>query len=391
MKVLRSNLANPVSEPSSISVLFLTPSPIRSASERYRIYQFLPDLRRAGFSCTIRPFATEQLHRAIQDERLIGKVFGILPCAVQRARDLTLINRFDAVVIHREAFPFFHPLVEQSVIRRHPRVIFDLDDAIYVGHQDTGKVKYHWAYGFKYGPGINHAFGTCCHVVAGNQVLAAHARKFNENVSVVPTVVDLNQYTYQSPPADGDSITIGWVGSRSTSPYLLEVEGALRRLSQAHVGRIRFVTYGDPKRKLELPNFESLPFSLESEVENLRRCDIGIMPMPENDWTRGKCAFKAIQYMALGIPTVASPVGTATELIRDGENGLLARTESDWFECLDRLVRDSSLRRRLSRAGRDTIEREYSLQVWAPRVIRLFNRIIVDGNRKEAPALERVS
>lgn len=371
------------------TILFLTPNPIQSASERYRVYQFLPELQRAGFDCTVRPFATEQLHRAIQDSRLIGAIWGVLPCVIQRARDLRAIGRFDVIVIQREAFPFFHPFVEMKAIRRHPQVIFDLDDAIYIGHRDTGKAKYPWSYKLKYGPGIDRAIGMCCHVVAGSRTLAAHVRSFHPNVTVVPTVVDLERYTYQPPRAHDAQVTVGWVGSRSTSPYLLEIEPALQRLCQAHPGRIRFCTWGDPRRHLQLANFEALPFSLESEIDNLRRCDIGIMPMPDNDWTRGKCAFKAIQYMALGIPTVASPVGAASEVIQHGENGLLAGREDDWFHCLDILVRDRGLRARLSLAGRKTIERGYSLQAWAPRVVDLFERITGSAERQDAVALQQ--
>jgi glycosyltransferase involved in cell wall biosynthesis len=357
-------------------LLFIMPSPIQSASERYRIYQFLPYLERAGFACTVRPFATCALHRAIQTERLAPKLILTPICYMRRALHLSGISHYDGVVVHRGIFPLLWPALEKMVIRRHTRVIFDFDDAIHIGHQNTLTTKYPWIYKFKYGPGVNEMLRCCAHVIAGNRTLADHALQFNSQVSIVPTVVDLNQYAYRLPRDQDDIVTIGWIGSRSTSPYLLEIEPALRRLSEAHPNKIRFRLYGHPQRRLNLPNFESLPFSLASEIEDLRTIDIGIMPAPDNDWTRGKCAFKAIQYMALGIPTVTSPVGMATEVVQHNVNGFWARTPEGWFETLNLLVTDAQLRRRFAAEGRKTVEAHYSLQSWGPRLADLLEQVI---------------
>ncbi|MBZ5540975.1 MAG: glycosyltransferase family 4 protein [Acidobacteriia bacterium] len=368
-------------------LLFITPNPIESASERYRIYQFLPELERVGYACTVRPFASPKLFRAIQNERLAPKLLLTPLSCLLRALDLALIPRYDAVVIHREAFPFFCPVVEKMVQWRHSKVIFSFDDAIYIGHRDTQKEKYPWIYKLKYGSGVNEVLAKSARVIAGNQKLAGYARRFNSRVSVIPTVVDTERYRYRPPATSGDCLTIGWVGSRSTSPYLLEIEPALRRLSEAYPGKIRFRLYGHPQRKLNLPNFESLPFSLATEVEDIRSLDIGIMPMPDNDWTRGKCAFKAIQYMALGIPVVTSPVGMATEVVQHNVNGLWARMPEDWFEALNHLVKDAHLRQRFAEEGRKTVESHYSLQVWAPRFVDLLDDVLT-GN---VPAVHRVT
>jgi len=359
-------------------ILFITRYPHEAASERYRIYQFLPYLERAGFACTVRTFATAKLFQAIQSGGVLAQLLHAPYCCVRRAFDLINVSQFDAVVLEREAFPFFTPMVEKIVLRRQPKVIFDFDDAIHIGHKNTRGAKYPGIYKLKYGAGVNEVLRQCAHVIAGNQTLAQHALQFNSQVSIMPTVVDVAQYSYRAPRAASDVITIGWIGSRSTSPYLLEIEPALRRISEAHPGKIRFRLYGDAKCKLNLPNFESLPFSLASEVEDLRTIDIGIMPVPDNEWTRGKCSFKAVQYMALGIPTVAPPVGMATELIQHNANGFHARTPEEWFEALSLLVADIQLRRRFAEAGRKTVETRYSLQVWAPRLAELYDQIVED-------------
>jgi glycosyltransferase involved in cell wall biosynthesis len=358
-------------------LLFLTPNPIESASERYRIFQFLPHLERAGFRCTVWPFANRSLHRAIQQERLLPKL-ALTPLGyLQRAAKLPLVSRFDAVIVHRGIFPFPWPALEKHVVRNSARVVFDFDDAIHIGHQDFNGAAYPWIYKLKYGPGVNELLRHSTHVIAGNQSLADHARQFNSQVSVIPTVIDADQYSYRVPRNSEGPITIGWVGSRSTSPYLLAIEPALRKLSTLHPGRVRFRLFGHVDRKLDLPNFESLPFSLASEIDDLRTIDIGLMPMPDNQWTRGKCAFKAIQYMALGIPTVASPVGMTTELIDHGTDGFLARTSDEWLESLDRLVSALELRRKLAEAGRQTVLTRYSLQAWSPRLIDLIESILL--------------
>lgn len=360
------------------TLLFLTPNPIESASERYRIHQFIPYLERAGFECTVRPFACPELFRAVQAERLAPKLLYTPFCYVWRMFHLAALSQYDLVVVLRGIFPFPWPTVERRVIRQTAKVIFDFDDAIHIGHRNTTTMKYPWIYKLKYGPGVNGMLRDSAHVIAGNRTLAAHARQFNSHVSIIPTVVDLEQYGYRQPRAPEGPLTIGWVGSRSTSPYLLEIEPALRQLSEQHPGKIRFRLYGHPQRKLNLPNFESLPFSLTSEIENLRSIDIGIMPMPDNEWTRGKCAFKAVQYMALGIPTVTSPVGMAAELVQNNVNGFWARTPKEWFALLHRLVLDADLRRRFAEEGRKTVKEHYSLQTWGPRFVDLLDGILTE-------------
>ena len=357
-------------------ILILTPNPIASASERYRVYQYLPFLERSGFACTVLPFATGALHRAIQAENLAPKLLLTPFCYMRRVSELVAYSQYDLLMVHRGIFPFPWPALERMFLRRQTKVIFDFDDAIHVGHRDTAAKKYPWIYRLKYGPGVNGMLGYCTHVIAGNRILAEHASRFNSQVSIVPTVVDLEQFDYRPSRRSNGKLTVGWIGSRSTSPYLLEIEAALRQLSKVHSGKIRFRLFGDPQRKLNLPGFESLPFSLASEIDDLRTIDIGIMPMPDNDWTRGKCAFKAIQYMALGIPTVTSPVGMATELIQHNVNGFWARTPQEWFESLNRLVMDAELRSRFAGAGRKTIEKNYSLQTWGPHVSDLLEHIL---------------
>ncbi|MGA7697839.1 MAG: glycosyltransferase family 4 protein [Candidatus Sulfotelmatobacter sp.] len=358
-----------------MKILFLVAHPVDDASVRYRVHQFLPYLEREGHACTVWSFATERLFRLLRSKgRLLAKGLETLRCSLRRVIQLADLSHFDLVVIHREAFPFLTPLMENWVLRRHPKVIFSFDDAIYTGHDDVSTLNHPVLYRLKYGKGADEVLRGSRHVIAGNRILADYARQFNSRVSIVPTVVDCVQYSCQPARAQGNwPITLGWVGSRTTAPYLSVIEPALRSLAQANPGKIRFRFFGCPEYRLDVPDFEALPFQLDTEVADLHSIDVGIMPLPDTAWTRGKCAFKAIQYMASGIAAVASPVGITTDVIRDGVNGLWAKSADDWFRALNRLVNDENLRRELAINARKTIEESYSLQVWGPRVVSLLD------------------
>ena len=214
------------------------------------------------------------------------------------------------------------------------------------------------------------------HVMAGNEYLADYARAVNERVTVIPTTVDTEKYTVE-PKADSDPPIIGWTGSYSTVQHLRTLAGALRRLSERERFRLRVIgAEGVSLDGLEGVEVEVLPWRSETEVADLRPLDVGIMPLPEDRWSRGKCGMKALQYMGLAIPTVCSPVGVNSDIIRDGENGFLAATEDEWVEKLARLLRSPELRARLGRAGRETIEARYSAAVQAPRVLQIIESVV---------------
>ena len=359
------------------SILFLVPHPIDCSDYRYRAQQFVPYLERAGYRCAIRPFSTSRLYSALQSKgQLATKVLHMLFCTMRRTLEISGLSRFDLVVINREVFPFFTPWAEKWVLRLNPRIVFGFDDAIHVGHHDVSQFNHAWLYRFKYGNGVDEVLRRSLHVIAGNRLLAGYAQRFNSNVSIVPTVVDCSAYVPKPKRQNSTQpITIGWIGSRSTFHHLFDIEPALKKLAETNPGKVCFRAFGYANGQLDLPDFRSLPFRLDGEVDYLGSLDIGIMPLPDTEWTRGKCAFKAIQYMAMGIPTVASPVGITGDIIHHDVNGLLATSVDDWFHSLNRLVNDEELRRRVSLRARRTIEDSYSLQVWGPRLVSLFDHL----------------
>ena len=268
------------------------------------------------------------------------------------------------------------PKFEKWVLKRHPNVVFSLDDATYAAHPDTAKGVIPCFIDSSTERDLSEVMHQSAHVIVGNSTLANYAREFNAEVSIFPTVVDCEKYTYK--PVAGPStqpLTIGWMGSSSTAAYLSAIARPLKQLAKNYPRKVRFRFFGCEDLNLDLPNAEVLPFRLDTELDDLRSLDIGLMPMPDTAWTRGKCAFKAIQYMAMGIPAVASPVGSSLDLIQHNSNGLLARSERDWYQSLELLVTDCTARQRLSMRGRETILKSYSLQVWAPRLISLIDQL----------------
>jgi glycosyltransferase involved in cell wall biosynthesis len=206
------------------------------------------------------------------------------------------------------------------------------------------------------------------HVVAGNEFLAAYARHHSNAITVIPTAVDTDYFVPRGDsPSTGRELVVGWIGSPTTFPYLKALAPVLGEVAAEHRFVLRVSGAGEsavfPGLRIEEP-----AWSLADEVTLFNTCDIGVYPLTDDDWARGKCGFKAIQYMACGVPVVAQAVGVNREIIRDGENGFLASTRAEWREKLGRLLTDPALRARFAVAGRRTIEARYSLSVNAPRL-----------------------
>ena len=275
-----------------------------------------------------------------------------------RRRMLREARTYDAVILLRK-------LLDPSdarLLRTHARrLIYALDDAVMYHANPVGRFS-QWRTTRRFEATARIAD----HVVAGNEYLAAMFRQRGRAVTVLPTCIDPAHYRVKQ-HAESNPINLVWIGSKSTLPYVEQHVEAIR-LAAARVP-LRLITIAD--RGLDNPGFdtEHVPWSVEREADALFRGDIGIAPTPRDRWTLGKCGFKIIQYMAAGLPAIASPVGANAEIVRVGETGLLAETPQQWAEAIEQLARDVELRRRMGRAAREVAEREYSLtraaDVWA--------------------------
>ncbi|MBT9138962.1 MAG: N-acetyl-alpha-D-glucosaminyl L-malate synthase [Syntrophomonadaceae bacterium] len=216
------------------------------------------------------------------------------------------------------------------------------------------------------------------YVITGNDYLRNYALRFNRNVAVIPTSIDTDKYTAKRKASKKkDKIIIGWMGSRSTAFYLEQLKGVFKALSQKY--RIGLHIIGADEYRIKGVDITNKRWSLEKEVADLRELDIGVAPLIDDGWGRGKCGLKVLQYMGIGIPCVSSNVGVNAEIIVDGVNGFLAGTESEWIEKLSLLIEDKTLRRRLGAAGRRTVEKDFSLKENAPKLKSILKEVFQCG------------
>lgn len=355
-----------------MNVLVICPSIANtSPTQRFRIEQWASYLERNGIGISLAPFEDEALHEIIyRPGHQLRKGWLLSAAMLRRLRLMLSVRRFDLVYIVREAALLGPALFERLIAWSGAPIIFDFDDAIWVSYRSPTNSPAHLLKSFG-------KVGSICrlstHVMAGNDHLAEFARRHNPHVTVVPTTIDTDTYLPAGPARPRASVPIfGWTGSHSTVQHLDGLAPTLIKLRQ----RIPFHLHvlGTSSYRLADVEVEARPWNADAEVPDIRRFDVGLMPLPNDEWAKGKCGLKLLQCMALEIPTVASPVGVNTEIIEHGVNGFLAANEGEWLHCLTRLASDAELRRRIGQAGRLTVLERYSAKVWAPRVKEILLR-----------------
>lgn len=353
-----------------------------SPSQRFRIEQWFPELKAAGVELEVAALLTQDEQRTLYGKGGAARKGIMLTGALlRRLGQLRGSRRYDAIWLHRAAFPVGPPFLERWLARSGTPVILEFDDAIYLTH--TSAANERWR-AFKCASKTAELCGLSRHVVVGNEYLAEYARRFNANVSIIPTTIDVDAYQPRAEYADNDPVVIGWSGSGTTAAHLRTLDRVLQRV--AAQTNVRVHVMGVDDYSLEGVDTRAVRWSPAVELPELRQFDIGVMPLPDEEWARGKCALKALQYMALGIPTVTAPVGVNGKIIQDGRNGLLASTEDEWVERLVALVQDVQMRERIGRAGRETVVREYSTNAQVPHVRRVLEQVC--GQRSQSAPRE---
>ncbi len=354
-------------------LLLLSPYPAYTgASLRYRWEQYRSAFEAAGITMTVRGFQSMDLFIENQYSRAgrARRIVWTLGDFARRPLHLRDLTQFDLVVVQREATPLGPPLIEPWLYRRGVPFIYDYDDALFV-HDGRGIRKW-----LGWQQKISSIIRWSRHTIAGNAYLAAFARQHSENVTVIPTVPDTDVYRVRPIPA-GPPLTLGWSGSAVNSPVLDPLHRVFRDLSQRH--DLRLYVAGTPGYPLEGVRVTGstwrFPMSDTQVWKALAHFDVGLMPLEDTPWNRGKCGFKALLYMSMGIPPVVSPVGVNRRIVQDGVNGFLASTPQDWAKKLDALLSDAALRGTLGQAARETIEADWSLRAQAPRLIDLLKEV----------------
>jgi len=342
--------------------------------------QYVPALEAAGFSVTLAPFFDTGFFRLVYRRgHYLAKFAGFLRQSLQRLKLLLSRNDYDAFFVYREAYPFGPPVFEALLARSGRPLVYDFDDAVYLNNTSEANK---FVSVLKYPQKVPSIIGQSSLVLAGNHYLADYARAYNASVAVLPTCVDTSVFVPRpAPPAAGAPPVLGWIGTPTTATYLRSLGPALARVAARHTFVLRVSGSGDPVRMPGVTTTDE-PWSLEREVELFNTCDIGVYPLRDDEWERGKCGFKAIQFMACGLPVVAAAVGVNREIIQDGVNGFLASTDDEWVEKIERLLGDAGLRARLGEEGRRTIEARYSLAVNAPKLAAMMRDVVDRKGRR---------
>jgi len=352
-----------------IKILLLSRYENFGASSRYRSYQYLPYFCKEGIEITAAPLFDNDYIKNLYASRK-KNLLKILRAYVKRIINLCHVGDFDVIWIEKEALPWLPVWIEHKLGLAKATYMVDYDDAIFHRYDQHHFKLIRWILGKK----IDRIMQYAALVLVGNEYLLERAKKAGaKRVELLPTVIDLEKYPSNS-FNNNDIFTIGWIGSPVTSHYLKLVMPALEEFCKKNTARI--VLIGAKKEELSNIQVEYVPWSEETEIKEIQKFDVGIMPLPDNGWERGKCGFKLIQYMACGLPVVGSPVGVNAKIIKHGINGYQAKNTNEWIWALQKLKGDQELRQKMGRAGRKNVEKEYCLQVTAPRLVKILCSVI---------------
>lgn len=338
-----------------VEALFLTKYTRQGASSRYRSLQYLPLFEKSGIQCTHRPlFPKKYIEKLYKDG--VRPKSSIITGYLRRLLDLTKVPKFDIVIIEKELLPYFPAAFEKLLQYSDVPFIVDFDDAIFHNYDLSSHCVVRKTLGSK----IDKVMKFADVVVVGNRYLARRAYTADATrVEVIPTVIDINRYP-SSPSLNTDKFTIGWIGTPATSDYVENLTTVLRRICDEINCQVVLVGSGS----VNMPGVpvEVKDWSEETEIQEIQGFDVGIMPLEDSPWERGKCGLKLIQYMGCAKPVIGSPVGINTRLISNGENGFLADKPEHWENQLKRLANNPSLRTELGENGRRLVKEEFSLQ-----------------------------
>ena len=354
-------------------ILFITPYPTGEApSQRFRFEQYFKALTQNGHSYKISPFLTLKAWNILYKHgHTFEKTMALFRGYWQRCIDLIRINNFDVVFIHREASPFGPPWFEWLVIKLFGKyTVYDFDDAIWIPNasETNGKLTMM----FKQFSKTADICSWADVVSVGNVYLAEFASKHNSHVVINPTTIDTDELHNSIKDHSNMKFIIGWTGSHSTLQYLDEIFPVLERLEEKY--DFEFQVICDVPPKFNLKSLKYIPWTKKAEIDDLLNFNIGVMPLPADVWSKGKCGFKALQYMALGIPAVVSGVGVNAEIVDHNINGCVCNSKEEWFFCLEKLITDSAYLRKLSVKTREKIVNNYSVKSNMENFLSLFKK-----------------
>lgn len=334
-------------------------------SSRYRLYQFRPYLEAAGIEVDVQPLVDDRyLDELFAGRRSRGYIMGRF---VKRFSALMRARRYDLLFVEREIFPYLPALAERLLAMSGLKLVIDIDDAVFLQYSESSSFLKRKLLGNK----IDNVLRSSALVLAGNDFLKSYAEKYARNVIQFPTVVDTERFVPLNARPEQKPPVVGWIGNPLTVRWLDVIGPALTRVASQEDFILRLV--GSDPIAIDGVNVVGKAWSEMEEVADLRSFDIGIMPLDGSDWCRGKCSLKLLQYMSVGVASVASPTAGAPQIINDGTNGFLAATGEEWEEKLLRLIRSPDLRVTMGQRGREWVEENYNLANYGPRLAEYLN------------------
>jgi glycosyltransferase involved in cell wall biosynthesis len=342
--------------------------------QRFRLEQWESYLTQKDFLIDYFSFTDYSLRKVIYEEgKIIEKSLGLSKALFRRLGHILNASKYDVIYLYRTASMIGPAWLEKILSLKKKPIIYDFDDAIFLSNTSKANQKFSWA---KFPQKTADICRLSTSVTVGNSYLAEYARQFNKNVFVIPTSIDTNIYQPVEKNLKKDKLVVGWTGS-STSQYHLEAfEPLLDELLQRYNVELRVISDRKPDFKKIDCNWQT--WSSEKEVEITSQIDIGIMPIPDDNWSKGKCAAKALQYMALGIPAVCSDVGANKDVIDHGVNGFLAETKDDWLKYLGVLINNANIREKFGIQARETVVTKYSMKKCAELFAEVVRRTVKD-------------
>jgi hypothetical protein len=354
-----------------MKVLILSRYSRKGASSRLRTMQYMPFLEANGAEVRVEHLFDDQYLEALSAGR--RDIGNILSAYRRRIRSLIKAKDEDVIWLEKEALPWLPAVIEHGLFPRNVPLVVDYDDAVFHRYDRHSSSVIRALLGDK----IAHVMARADVVIAGNHYLSDYAlRTGARRVEIVPTVVDADAYAPRASEGSDETVTVGWIGTPGTwrdcvQPFLLDIRHALAGLDAG------LMAVGAGNAADDAADVITRQWSEDREIADIQEMDIGIMPLPDTPWMRGKCGFKLIQYMACGLPVVASPVGVNRDIVGHGVNGFLAETPAEWTEALRKLVTDDALRQRMGAKGREMVKNQYSLQAQGPRVAELLELLCV--------------
>ncbi|OPY79858.1 MAG: D-inositol-3-phosphate glycosyltransferase [Syntrophorhabdus sp. PtaU1.Bin153] len=346
-------------------ILLLNRHTVLGASSRLRVLQYLPYLRAQGFDITVAPLFGDAYLRKLYDGH--GRpTYVVMSAFLHRIYCLLSSKRYDLVWMEKELFPWLPSWAEQFLFRTKTPLVVDYDDAIFHKYDLHPNRFVRRCLGKK----ISTIMRCSAMVIAGNEYLASYARGVGaRRVAILPTAVDLDKYAPDSRSTHQD-FTIGWIGTPVTAKYLRHIQSTLVRICAELP--VRLILVGSGPFNVDQVPIEVRSWSERTEVADIQTFDIGIMPLPDGPWERGKCGYKLIQYMACGKPVVASPVGVNCRIVQNGINGFLAESPEDWMISLRTLLNSSNLRTSFGAMGRKMVEMQYCTRITSVQLADLL-------------------